>query len=194
MAILRRQQLIEGYNRTQSKLFDDDFERAWAAGLLKVHADAFDRSATYDVFLSHSYSDARLVKQIYELLRANGHTVYVDWIEDSTLNRNAVTTNTATVIRDRMNRCNSLLYLTSEAAEHSVWMPWELGYMDARTGRVAVAPILDEAAADEFDGREYLGLYPYLDLTGDSFYIHRDRGTWISLKRWMTGEQPTKHS
>jgi len=69
-------------------------------------------------------------------------------------------------------------------------MPWELGYMDARTGRVAVAPIFNEDDGD-FNGREYLGLYPYLDLTNDSFYIHRTHIEWVNFKDWMKGENPT---
>ena len=65
-------------------------------------------------------------------------------------------------------------------------MPWELGYMDAKTGRVAVAPILDSGDTD-FAGREYLGLYPYLDLTGDSFYIHRSKSDYERISEWMEG-------
>lgn len=51
--------------------------------------------------------------------------------------------------------------------------------MDARTGRIAVAPILDDNQT--FDGREYLGLYPYLDLTNDRFWIHRSTSRWNQL-------------
>jgi hypothetical protein len=87
-----------------------------------------------------------------------------------------------------MNNCSSLIYLTSDSAEKSVWMPWELGYMDARAGRVAVAPIIEDD--EEFEGREYLGLYPYLDLTGDGFYIHRGARSWVTFRNWMKGEKP----
>ena len=61
--------------------------------------------------------------------------------------------------------------------------------MDARTGRVSVAPIMEDDD-EEFDGREYLGLYPYLDLTADSFYIHRGVGSWVTFGDWMQGEKP----
>jgi len=56
---------------------------------------------------------------------------------------------------------------------------------------VAVAPIL-ENDDDEFNGREYLGLYPYLDLTNDSFFIQKDNVTWVNLSAWMKGEKPKK--
>ena len=92
-----------------------------------------------------------------------------------------------------MNSCASLMYLTSVSAERSAWMPWELGYMDARTGRVAVAPIMDDDD-EEFEGREYLGLYPYLDLTNDSFYIQEGPEVWVNLNEWMKGEKPKKRT
>ena len=60
--------------------------------------------------------------------------------------------------------------------------------MDANTGKVAIAPILDDD--EDFEGRQYLGLYPYLDLTGDDFYIHKNVGEYVSFKRWMEGKQP----
>ena len=142
--------------------------------------------------MSHSYDDARIIKHIKELLEEKGYSVYVDWIEDSRLDRGNVNTQSASLLRNRMDCCSSLIYVTSESAEKSVWMPWELGYMDAKTGRVAVAPILDEDV--DFEGREYLGLYPYLDLTNDSFYIHRRSNEWVNLIGWMKGENPKMHN
>jgi hypothetical protein len=67
-------------------------------------------------------------------------------------------------------------------------MPWELGYMDAKTGRVSVAPILRDD--EEFEGQEYLGLYPYLDLTMNEFYIHSKSSEWVKFDGWMKGENP----
>jgi len=64
--------------------------------------------------------------------------------------------------------------------------------MDARSRRVAVAPIVD--VGDHFSGREYLGLYPYLDRTGTNFYIHKSENVWVSLSRWLSGADPTLHS
>jgi hypothetical protein len=61
--------------------------------------------------------------------------------------------------------------------------------MDARTGKVVVAPILEDDG-DDFEGREYLGLYPYFDLTGDSFYVHRDTLKYVTLESWMYGLRP----
>lgn len=193
MSFLTKSKLIREYNKSQSYLLDEDGERRWAAKKINESAESFDFYKQYDIFLSHSFNDARPVKQIYDMLQKRGFTVYVDWIEDNALSRNTVTPHTAIVIRNRMDYCNSLIYLTSDSAEKSVWMPWELGYMDGRTKRVAVAPILDDED-EEFTGREYLGIYPYLDLIDDRFYIHEDIKSWTTFDNWMSGKNPEKHS
>ena len=188
MALLKRQDLINRYNKRQRPLLDEAGEVRYAKGKLVESGRAFLYTENYDVFLSHSYDDARLVKIIKEMLEELGFKVYVDWIEDEHLDRGKVTSETAAILRSRMDRCLSLIYMTSQSAESSLWMPWELGYMDANTGKVAVAPILDDD--EDFEGREYLGLYPYLDLTGDNFYIHKSAKEYVGFKRWMEGEQP----
>ena len=188
MALLNRQDLIGRYNKRQSTLLGENFEKNYSKNRLIEAAKNFSYLERYDVFLSHSFDDARVVKVVKEMLEEQGQKVYVDWIEDDHLDRGEVTADTAAILRSRMDRCSSLIYLTSQSAERSLWMPWELGYMDARTGKVAVAPIMDED--ENFEGREYLGLYPYFDLTNDSFYIHKNISEWVSFKNWMLGEQP----
>jgi hypothetical protein len=71
-------------------------------------------------------------------------------------------------------------------------MPWELGYMDAKTkSRVAVAPIVDDAIANnEYKGQEYLGLYPYLDKTGALLYIQSSNKSFVGFQRWLDGANP----
>ncbi|ARS53534.1 toll/interleukin-1 receptor domain-containing protein [Kushneria konosiri] len=189
MAVIRKSEILRRYNDAQKILLEDVDERRLAADSLQKSFESFSFSEHYDIFLSHAYSDARIVKQIRNMLIAKGYSVYVDWIEDKKLDRGQVSEYTATVLRNRMNNCSSLIYLTSDSAEKSVWMPWELGYMDARTGRVSIAPIIEDDD-EEFNGREYLGLYPYLDLTGNSFYMHRGVGSWVTFEEWMQGKKP----
>jgi len=189
MAVLRKRDLVQRYNDAQSYLIHEEGEKNFASKKLLEDAQAFDFEGSYDIFPSHSYQDARVVKQIRDELVENGFSVYVDWLEDNQLDRGKVTKQSATVLRNRMNACSSLIYLTSVSAEKSVWMPWELGYMDSRTGRVAVAPIVEDSD-DEFVGREYLGLYPYLDLTSAAFYVHDDTNSWVRLPKWLEGVNP----
>jgi hypothetical protein len=170
--------------------------RTFAAGELLTAKLAADRtSATYDIFLSHSSEDAIYIKALRDELADAGFSVYVDWIEDPQLNRANVTKETASVLRRRMGACKSLLYATSEAAKKSVWMPWELGYMDSFTkARVAIVPVVEDAEKNgEFRGREYLGLYPYLDKTGDKFYLHESIKRWVGFQRWLDGADPADH-
>lgn len=188
MALLKKSELLRSYNKRQSHLLDEAGERRFAKRRLEEAAQAFSYTETYDIFLSHSFDDARVVKVIKEMLEEGGYAVYVDWMEDDHLDRGEVSPETALVLRNRMNRCSSLIYLTSPSAEKSLWMPWELGYMDAKTGRVSVAPIVGDDEA--FEGREYLGLYPYLDLTSEKFYIHSKSNEWVNLDGWMRGENP----
>ncbi|MEY8214191.1 MAG: TIR domain-containing protein [Colwellia sp.] len=151
MALLNKKDIIDRYNKRQSYLLDEGGEKRFSKNKLIETRDNFSHIEQYDVFLSHSFDDARVVKLVKDMLEEKGFKVYVDWIEDDHLDRGKVTADTASILRNRMNRCSSLIYLTSQSAENSLWMPWELGYMDARTSKVAVAPILDDD--ESFEGR-----------------------------------------
>ena len=196
MALLTKSELIRGYQkRAYSFSVGESFQKTAAANELIRETKAFQHSKRYDIFLSHSYSDARIIKELRDILVGLGFSVYVDWIEDSDLNRGKVTKLTALVIRNRMNNCRCLLYATSDAAKKSVWMPWELGYMDAKTRqRVAIVPIVEESEkTKEFKGQEYLGIYPYVDRTGGRFYVRESLSKYVDLRSWIGGTDPQKH-
>ncbi|MBK6278535.1 MAG: toll/interleukin-1 receptor domain-containing protein [Gammaproteobacteria bacterium] len=124
---------------------------------------------TFDVFLSHSSEDSEIVLGIREILVGLGLVVYVDWIDDSQLDRGNVTAENADMLRRRMRSSKSLIFLTTKNSVSSRWMPWELGYFDGlRTGFIGLMPIVDHSGAS-FSGQEYLGLYPLVErlpLTG----------------------------
>lgn len=127
---------------------------------LTLRALARSAVGTFDVFLSHSIADARVVLGVRQLLVAQGLTVYVDWVDDPQLERSEVSAATAARLRQRMRSCRSLLYATSRAARRSRWMPWELGYFDGCKGsaRVSIMPI-ENQGDNGFVGEEYLELY-----------------------------------
>jgi hypothetical protein len=91
-----------------------------------------------------------------------------------------------------MRQSKTLLYLASEAASSSKWMPWELGYFDGlRSGGVAIMPLLDNET-DSFAGQEYLGLYP--KVTKDTYkstnqpdVFVEDARRWTTLKEFNAG-------
>lgn len=136
---------------------------------------------TFDIFLSHSLSDAQVILGLKRVLESRGNRVYVDWIEDKLLSREYVTASTAATLRRRMRQSNSMVYATSRAAGRSRWMPWELGFFDGIKGESRVAICLIEVSSDDsFIGQEYLGLYKRLEklqVNGqDTPYITRFSG------------------
>jgi hypothetical protein len=131
-----------------------------ASSILEDHVKFAKSRSSFDIFLSHAYQDQDLIAGLKTLIEEQGLTVYVDWIDDPQLDRNAITLATAALLQDRMRSSKSLIFATSSASVNSKWMPWELGYFDGLgSGRIAVWPIVDTYAR-EFMGQEYLGLYP----------------------------------
>ena len=156
-----------------------------AAQILREDRQAAKDTESFDVFLSHSITDADLVLGIKRLLEARNLKVYVDWDTDGQLDRRTVSSETAAVLRRRMGQSASLIYLATEAASTSKWMPWELGYFDGlRRGQVAIMPLM-ENENDQFSGQEYLGLYP--EISQGTYMNSQQRDVFVKGKeRWTT--------
>ena len=150
-------------------------------------AAATDLSTTFDVFLSHSFSDAELIAGIKLALEAEGLRVYVDWIDDRQMDRSHVTAKTAEVLRTRMRHSRSLIFATSNTSSASKWMPWELGYFDGfRPSHVAILPLV-KTPGSGFQGQEYLGLYPYIE-----HIRFTDRAPGLAISTSATQAQPIR--
>jgi hypothetical protein len=122
-----------------------------------------ENKSKFDVFLSNSIRDEELVIGVENIFKGMGKTVYIDWVFDKHLSRDSVTKETAETLRHRMKQSSKLLYLATDNASSSKWMPWELGYFDGlKSGNVAILPLVDSVDSS-FQGQEYLGLYPVLD-------------------------------
>lgn len=154
-------------------------------------------SKLYDIFLSHSSDDAKLVAGLKLELEDLGHSVYVDWIDDPNLDRKNVTKETALLLQQRMKQCKSLIYAFSENATNSKWMPWELVYFDGIKGTVAVLPIA-KTDKSSFVGSEYLGIYYYIQIdtiegtNQNALWIHEAYNKYVNFKSWLTGTKPTQ--
>jgi hypothetical protein len=153
------------------------------------------RSQRFDVFLSHSSRDAELILGVKVLLEKRKYSVYVDWDTDHELDRSAVSPKTANRLRVRMQQSQSLIYVATDNATHSKWMPWELGYFDGfRTGGVAILPLL-ESESGSFRGQEYLGLYPVVRKNfysggGEQDVFVEDIGYgWTTMDRFAAGDR-----
>ncbi len=143
--------------------------RASAEGVSVAEAlsrAAARRLARYDIFLSQTIRDAEIVLGVYDLLISAGYTVFCDWIEAPEADRDQVTPANAAFIRATMNVSDTLLFLDTTGADQSLWMCWELGWFDGGRGPVAVLPVLGEGER-YYRGREFLGLYPYVELDED---------------------------
>lgn len=164
-----------------------------ASESLAESAVHFSTDNSYDIFLSHSYSDAEVILKVKQMLESYNHSVYVDWINDQQISREKVTTRTAEVLKQRMSVSTSLVYVPSLNSSESKWMQWELGYFDALKRKVAVLPILKDSSSG-FDGLEFLGLYPYIDVALDNnsinkkLWVNKDKSNYVSLSGWLEGK------
>ena len=152
----------------------------------------------YDVFLSHSILDKRLVLTLLDMFKDAKYTVYIDWIEDKQLSRANVSPSTADILRKRMNQSRGLAFITTQESLSSKWCPWELGYFDGKSknARCCILPVLENSKS-KFIGQEYLGLYPYLEYKDagylQDFYINDIEGRYVSLREWINGKEPYTH-
>lgn len=159
----------------------------------------FDTAQTYDLFISHSFKDKDLVIGLYHLFTVAGYKVYIDWIDDSNLDRKSVTPSTAAIIRKRIERSKGASFISTTNSTTSKWCPWELGVADGMHNRVCILPVMN---ASGFKGQEYLGLYPYIEYekvygqTRYDFWVHDqdDPSKYVILKAWLSGSSPYIHT
>ena len=160
-----------------------------ARTVLKEEVASAKTKNSFDIFLSHSTSDAQIILGVKGVLEDYGKTVYVDWLEDPQLDRSHVTPATAEVIRKRMRQCMSLVYVHSENSGSSKWMPWELGFFDGINGAVSILPVTKDGGT--FLGQEYLGIYPYIDeapakgRSTNEIWINRNRTEHRTWDSWI---------
>lgn len=154
----------------------------------------------YDLFISHSYLDKKLVLTLVDLFSKAGYFVYVDWIDDVQLDRSNVTEATAKFIKSRIKQCKGLSYISTVNATSSKWCPWELGIADGMLNEKAcILPVMKQGVS--YNGQEYLGLYSYIEYekrAGDGqydFWVHDsiNREKYVILSSWLDGKKPFIH-
>ena len=178
-----------------------DSMRRWAGLNLKIKMyEALASEQAFQIFLSHSYSDASHIELLYEQFQDLGYSVYVDWKTDLELDRANVTNKTAETIRARMSKCSALIYVYTDGSRESVWMPWELGYFDGLNGKVAILPIVPQSKVATYVGQEYLGVYPYVDQeeerrgNGPFFWVNWPGREAMRLSEWLKASTAAHHS
>lgn len=161
---------------------------------IALSKDENKQVAVYDVFLSHSSLDKTLILSLVDLFVDAGYAVYVDWIEDEELDRSRVNVTTAQTLKKRMDCSGGLAYIATANTPNSKWCPWELGYFDGKKNeKCCILPVMEQG---EYNGQEYLGLYPYLryDKLGDAiqydFWVYDQKtNKHITLKDWLDGQK-----
>ena len=154
----------------------------------------------FDIFFSHRSIDYSALLVLKDAIEDYGFTIYVDDVQDPFLKREDVNKNTAKLLRKRIDQSDCLLFATTDTSPESKWMPWELGYADGRSGRVAILPVLTTAPPVQhtYKGQEYLGLYPYLTLSDDTegltrLWVNETITKCIVHVKWISGEEPHEH-
>ena len=157
----------------------------------------------YDIFLSHSFSDRALILGLKRKIESMGFSVYIDWIVDKQLDRSQVSRDTAETLRKRMLNSKSLIYAFSDNSSKSLWMPWELGFMDGvKKQKVAVMQINENTNSNKIDYRnqEYLGLYYVVDsmaTLGGKVCLRvnspDEADKYVEYRKWLNGQEPYKH-
>ena len=184
MALFTSSDLRGVYNKNINSLNESFRTRNFSANI----------NSTFDIFLSHSFLDREEVLGLYTELTNRRFSVYVDWIVDPHLDRNNVTRQSAELLRTRMHASKTLLLAISHNASVSKWMPWELGYVDGKTGFCAIVPISkDNQNRYSYQGVEYLSLYPYLDsattVVGEpEIWINDGDGAYTNLHSWIVNK------
>jgi len=141
-----------------------------SASDIESHLSTTRPPVLFDIFLSFSSVDWTNVLALYNrLTKTYRKTVYVDRFIDPHLNPANVTRATGLVLRRRMAQSKSLFCATSQATTTSAWVPWELGFEDGYTGKVAIAPIISGV---QFGGREYFEIYPEVQEQPSQLEIH----------------------
>ena len=142
------------------------------------------------MFLSHIYLDKTQFMALVKLFNDAGYGGYVYWIEDRQLNRSEVNLETTLTLRQRMEMSKGLAYLATSNITNSKSCPWELGYFDGKkNGRCCILPVMDYTS---FKGKEYLGIYPYIDYAKEKksnkyeFWVNSpEENKYVKLREWL---------
>lgn len=156
----------------------------------KLLSESRKYHTAFDIFLSHSINDKKVVEGIYIELTNMGYSVYVDWIIDPDLDRNNVTKETAELVRKRMRSSKKLLLAMSTNATLSKWIPWELGFIDGNVNNCALFPVAPGTETkDNFERREYLLLYPYFKKARmgvrDELLLIESDNSFVTIDNWI---------
>jgi len=189
---------FEQMTESNLRTFSYTLEKAIITESKKINEWYSAAGDEFDIFLSHSYLDRKIIYGIYLELTRLGYSVYIDWLKDPELNRDEVSKESADKIRQRLFESKCLFYATTANSNHSNWMPWELRVMDGYNQKVVILPLI-ENHQDEFLRLEYLELYPYIEkgtIRGTEekiLWVFENKTYYTSFDNWLEGELLKAH-
>lgn len=93
----------------------------------------------YDVFLSHSSLDSKILLEIKAAINSQGLTVYIDWVNDYVmLNRKNQNENTWDVLEMRMRQSKQMVYVMTDHSVQSPYTEREVNYFKKQGKSVLV--------------------------------------------------------
>lgn len=99
----------------------------------------------YDIFISHSTKDKKLVEEIIKIFNEQNQTCYCDWTMDQDyLKRNYTGEYTKQVLKVRMEQSKKLILLRTENSMQSDWVLFELKYFENLKKPIYIVESLEE--------------------------------------------------
>ena len=93
----------------------------------------------YDVFLSHSSYDMKLLLKLKQRLNAEGKVIYIDWVNDKVMmNRRNQNEDTWTALKLRMDESDKMLFVMTDNSLRSEWTRKEIEYFKTQNKEVVV--------------------------------------------------------
>lgn len=94
----------------------------------KLESNTIQNKKRFHVFISHSYQDYNLVRQVKSCLNKHGLSVYCDWTSDNDfLKRNLMSDYTKMVLKKRIEQSKCIVFLQTKNSvdvENSFSSPW----------------------------------------------------------------------
>lgn len=119
----------------------------------RLKKDTVQNKKRFGVFISHSFKDAELVKQVISILNKQGLTCYCDWLSDNDfLKRSLVSNYTKEVLKKRLEQSEKILFLRTENSMsgnsiNSTWIELELQHSQALQKPIYCIDMLEDSTA-----------------------------------------------
>ena len=104
---------------------------------------------SFDVFISHSFSDQKKIMSLFKSLNEQGLVCYCDWTNDNDfLKRRMAGEYTKEVLKKRIEQSEYILHASSDNSAQSTWVNFELRYAASIEKAIKVLDINNVSAEE----------------------------------------------